>query len=58
MMAVQAGNVVLMMASLPSPIGQLKAGKLLTLAMTRAHRAPRCPIRKRPFRGKAPRRKS
>ena len=38
MMAVQAGNVVLMMASLPSPIGQLKAGKLLTLAMTRAHR--------------------
>ena len=30
MMAVQAGNVVLMMASLPSPIGQLKAGKLLT----------------------------
>ncbi|MES2942620.1 MAG: tripartite tricarboxylate transporter substrate binding protein [Pseudomonadota bacterium] len=43
MMDVLAGNVDLMVSSLPSAIGQIKAGKLRTLAVTSARRSTSLP---------------
>jgi len=43
MMDVLAGNVDLMVSSLPSAMGQIKAGKLRALAVTSAHRSTALP---------------